>query len=101
MSVPDPPPPPPQDDVDKFNKHADENGLIKLKNIFIDVDLKKTLTEHTQANGLCPIYKKEIHVEKYILGKLITDGYKAQGPEYIRAFEESQEFKKNVICLIY
>ena len=41
-----------------------------------------------------PDQYKEIHVEKYILGKLITDGYKAQGPEYIRAFEELEEFKK-------
>ena len=23
---------------------------------------------------------KELHVEKHVLGKLITDGYKAQGP---------------------
>ena len=37
---------------------------------------------------------KELHVEKHVLGKLITDGYKAQGPEYARAFEELEQFKK-------
>ena len=37
---------------------------------------------------------KELHVEKHVLGKLITDGYKAQGPEYTRAFEELEQFKK-------
>ena len=84
----------PSDDVDKFNEHADENGLPKLKKyIPIDVD-QKDFDGACQSEWFMPDQYKEIHVEKYILGKLITDGYKAQGPEYIRAFEELEEFKK-------
>ena len=79
------------DDVDKFNEAMEEQGLPKLqKYIPLDVD-QKTFDNVCQSEWFMPDQYKEIHVEKYILGKLITDGYKAQGPEYIRAFEELQE----------
>ena len=82
------------DDIDKFNTAMEEQGMNPLqKYIPLDVD-EKTFDGVCQSEWFMPEKYKELHVEKYVLGKLITDGYKAQGPEYRRAFEELQEFKK-------
>lgn len=82
------------DDIDKFNTAMEEQGMNPLqKYIPLDVD-EKTFDGVCQSEWFMPEKYKELHVEKYVLGKLITDGYKAQGPEYRRAFEELEEFKK-------
>jgi len=82
------------DDVNKFNTAMEEQGLPKLqKYIPLDVD-EKTFDGVCQSEWFMPDEYKELHVEKHVLGKLITDGYKAQGPEYARAFEELEQFKK-------
>ena len=82
------------DDVDKFNSAMEEQGMAPLqKYIPLDVD-QKTFDGVCQSEWFMPDEYKELHVEKHVLGKLITDGYKAQGPEYTRAFEELEQFKK-------
>ena len=82
------------DDVDKFNSAMEEQGLDKLqKYIPLDVD-QKTFDGVCQGEWFMPEEYKDIQIEQYVLGRLITDGYEAQGPEYRRAFEELQEFKK-------
>ena len=82
------------DDVDKFNAAMEAQGFDKLqKYIPLDVD-QKTFDGVCQSEWFMPDEYKELHVEKYVLGKLITDGYKAQGPEYQRAFAELEQFKK-------
>ena len=84
----------PSDDIDKFNTAMEEQGLPTLtKYIPLDVD-QKTFDNALQSEWFMPDEYKTINVEKYILGKLITDGYQAQGVEYRRAFEELFEFKK-------
>ena len=82
------------DDVERFNTVMEEQGLPTLKKyIPLDVD-EKTFDGVCQSEWFMPDEYKQMHVEKYILSKLIKDGYKAQGPEYIRAFEELEQFKK-------
>ncbi len=82
------------DDIDKFNKVMEEQGMKPLqKYIPLDVD-QKTFDGVCQGEWFMPEEYKDIQIEQYVLGRLITDGYKAQGPEYRRAFEELQEFKK-------
>ena len=82
------------DDIDKFNKVMEEQGMKPLqKYIPLDVD-QKTFDGVCQGEWFMPKEYKDIQIEQYVLGRLITDGYKAQGPEYRRAFEELQEFKK-------
>ena len=82
------------DDVDKFNEAMEEQGLPKLqKYIPLDVD-QKTFDNVCQSEWFMPDKYKDLNVNQYVLGKLITDGYKAQGPEYTRAFEELEQFKQ-------
>ena len=82
------------DDIDKFNTVMEEQGFDKLqKYIPLDVD-EKTFDGVCQSEWFMPEEFKSLNVEHYVLGKLITDGYHAQGPEYRRAFEELSEFKK-------
>ena len=82
------------DDVDKFNSAMEEQGMAPLqKYIPLDVD-QKTFDGVCQSEWFMPDEYKNIHVQQYVLGKLITDGYQAQGKEYIRAFEELEEVKK-------
>ena len=82
------------DDIDKFNTVMEEQGFDKLqKYIPLDVD-EKTFDGVCQSEWFMPEEFKSLNVEHYVLGKLITDGYHAQGPEYRREFEELSEFKK-------
>ena len=82
------------DDIDKFNNAMEEQGFDKLqKYIPLDVD-EKTFDGVCQSEWFMPEEFKTLNVEHNVLGKLITDGYHAQGKEYIRAFEELEEFKK-------
>ena len=81
------------DDVNKFNTAMEQQGSPNLQNIKIDVD-EKTFDGVGPSEWFMSDEYKELHVEKHVLGKLITDGYKAQGPEYARAFEELEQFKK-------
>ena len=82
------------DDIDKFNTVMEEQGFDKLqKYIPLDVD-EKTFDGVCQSEWFMPEEFKSLNVEHYVLGKLITDGYHAQGQEYRRAFEELTEFKK-------
>ena len=82
------------DDVDKFNTAMEEQGMSPLqKYIPLDVD-EKTFDGVCQSEWFMPDKYKDLNVNQYVLGKLITDGYKAQGPEYTRAFEELEQFKQ-------
>ena len=82
------------DDVDRFNAAMEEQGFDKLqKYIPLDVD-QKTFDGVCQSEWFMPDKYKDLNVNQYVLGKLITDGYKAQGPEYTRAFEELEQFKQ-------
>ena len=82
------------DDIDKFNNAMEEQGFDKLqKYIPLDVD-EKTFDGVCQSEWFMPEEFKTLNVEHNVLGKLITDGYHAQGKEYRRAFEELEEVKK-------
>ena len=79
------------DDVDKFNEAMEEQGLPKLqKYIPLDVD-QKTFDNVCQSEWFMSDKYKDLNIQQHVLGKLITDGYKAQGPEYTRAFEELEQ----------
>ena len=82
------------DDIDKFNSAMEEQGMNPLqKYIPLDVD-EKTFDGVCQSEWFMPENYKKLNIEHHVLGKLITDGYQAQGPEYRRAFEELEQFKK-------
>ena len=61
------------DDIPKFNKHAEENGEEKLKE-YVPVEINKTQFDEicSKKNGLCPNNTPKLDVEKYPIEKLIT-----------------------------
>jgi len=82
------------DELEQFNKWAKEFGNPELQfYVPLDVD-QKTFDNVCQSEWFMPDKYKDLNVNQYVLGKLITDGYKAQGPEYTRAFEELEQFKQ-------
>ncbi len=76
------------DDVDKFNKAMEEQGLPKLqKYIPLDVD-EKTFDGVCQGEWFMPESYKELNIEEYVINKCETDA------EIQRAYAELQEFHK-------
>jgi len=87
------------DDVDKFNTAMEEQGLDKLqKYIPLDVD-QKTFDGVCQGEWFMPDEYKSLAVEEWIAAKLMEelqceDFHIETTPEWDRAYEELQEFKK-------
>ena len=62
----------PSEDVDKFNKHADQNGQPKLKKYTpVDLDINK-FDEICQSDWFMPDNYKRLDVEKYVKDKCTT-----------------------------
>ena len=62
----------PSEDVDKFNKHADQNGQPKLKKYTpVDLDIDK-FDEICQSDWFMPDNYKRLDVEKYVKDKCTT-----------------------------
>ena len=62
----------PSEDVDKFNKHADQNGQPKLKKYTpVDLDIDK-FDEICQSDWFMPDNYKKLDVEKYVKDKCTT-----------------------------
>ena len=62
----------PSEDVDKFNKHADQNGKPKLKKYTpVDLDINK-FDEICQSDWFMPDNYKRLDVEKYVKDKCTT-----------------------------
>lgn len=62
----------PSEDVDKFNKHADQNGQPKLKKYTpVNLDINK-FDEICQSDWFMPDNYKRLDVEKYVKDKCTT-----------------------------
>ena len=77
----------PSEDVDKFNKHADQNGQPKLKKYTpVDLDINK-FDEICQSDWFMPDNYKRLDVEKYVKDKCTTS------EEISRIEQELVEYK--------
>ena len=87
------------DDVDKFNTAMEAQGLSPLqKYIPLDVD-KKTFDGVCQSEWFMPAEYKSLAIEEWVAAKLMEelqceDFHIETTPEWDRAYEELQEFKK-------
>ena len=81
----------PNDDIDKFNQYAKENGYKQVQNyIPIDTD-QKTFDGVCQSEWFMPDEYKDINVYDYVLGKA-----KTPCPQHVqdRIWEELDAFKE-------
>ena len=81
----------PNDDIDKFNQYAKENGYKQVQNyIPIDTD-QKTFDGVCQSEWFMPDEYKDINVYEYVLGKA-----KTPCPQHVqdRIWEELDAFKE-------
>ena len=89
----------PTDDVDKFNAAMEEQGMSPLqKYIPLDVD-QKTFDGVCQSEWFMPEEYKSLDVDEWVAAKLMEelqceDFHIETTPEWDRAYEELQEFKK-------
>lgn len=90
----------PNDDIEKFNTLAEENGIDKLKKyVPLDVD-QKTFDGVCQSEWFMPEEYKNLDINTHILTRLMEHLQNddvdevTKSPEWNRAFEELEEFKR-------
>jgi len=85
----------PNDDIDKFNQYAKENGYKQVQNyIPIDTD-QKTFDGVCQGEWFMPDEYKELNVFEYLYSKPLSE------TEFHRVTEELKEFeKRNMLDLL-
>ena len=78
----------PNDDIEKFNVHAEENGLDTLKKyVPLDVD-KNTFDGVCQGEWFMPDEFKQMDVANYVIGKCKAPEEIQRVEEEFRAFEK-------------
>jgi|TARA_A100001388_G_scaffold257540_1_gene223421 DNA polymerase III alpha subunit len=78
----------PNDDIEKFNQHAKENGIETLKKyVPLDVD-KNTFDGVCQSEWFMPEKYKTLDIENYVIGKCRNPEEIQRVEEEFRAFEK-------------
>ena len=78
----------PNDDIDKFNIHAKENGINTLKK-YVPIDVDKDQFDKTlQSEWFMPDEFKNLDIENYVIGKCKNPEEIVRVESELRAFEE-------------
>ena len=78
----------PNDDIDKFNIHAKENGIDTLKK-YVPIDVDKDKFDKTlQSEWFMPNEYKNLDIENYVIGKCKNPEEIVRVESELRAFEE-------------
>ena len=78
----------PNDDIDKFNFHAKENGIDTLKK-YVPIDVDKDQFDKTlQSEWFMPEKYKTLDIENYVIGKCSNPEEIQRVETELRAFEE-------------
>jgi len=78
----------PNDDIDKFNKHAKEQGISELKK-YVPLDVDKGKFDNTlQSEWFMPDQYKKMDIEEYIIGKCKNSEEVIRVETELRAFEQ-------------
>ena len=78
----------PNDDIEKFNAHAKENGISPLKK-YVPIDVDKTQFDNTlQSEWFMPEKYKQLNIEEKIINMCNGEQEVARAYEELKAFHD-------------